>query len=92
MLSDAGDFEGAAFQTLEADGTLQPRDNPALYGTPREEPLLAPLKTKPGTYYAELAKTLVSNRARVGAYLSTPFSIASYVRLRSPIAPSQTCL
>jgi protein transport protein SEC24 len=27
-------------------GTLQPRDNPALYGTPKEHALCAPLNTK----------------------------------------------
>jgi protein transport protein SEC24 len=53
-------------------GTLQPRDNPALYGTPREEPLVAALKSNQGEYYAELGKQLVAQRARVDLFMLAP--------------------
>jgi protein transport protein SEC24 len=53
-------------------GTLQPRDNPSLYGTPREEPLVAALKSSQGEYYAELGKQLVAQRARVDLFMLAP--------------------
>jgi protein transport protein SEC24 len=59
---------GASLPTA-GGGTLQPRDNPSLYGTPREEPLLAALKSPQGDYYADVGKQLAAQRARVDLFM-----------------------